>query len=58
MATSKESQPENKLQVVQKALHNFLHEKNSFTYVFELAEKYTKLKREYIFLGERAACVS
>ena len=58
MATSETSsspsgseKPANKLQMVKKAVHDFLHEKNSFTYVFELAEKYTKLQREYIFIG-------
>ena len=57
MATSNESsssKPENKLKVVQKAIHDFLHEKNSFTYVFELVEKYIKVKREYLFLGKVA----
>ena len=43
----------NKLETIKKAVHDFLHEKNSFTYVFELAEKYTKLQREYIFIGRR-----
>ena len=56
MATSEAStavsdKPANKLEVIKKTIHDFLHEKNSFTYVFELAEKYTKLSREYIFLG-------
>lgn len=58
MATSETSSsssgsevPTNKLQMIKKAVHDFLHEKNTFTYVFELAEKYTKLPREYIFLG-------
>lgn len=57
MATSETStssgseKPPNKLQIIKKAVHDFLHEKNSFTYVFELAEKYTKLQREYIFIG-------
>ncbi len=46
------SGPANKLQTIKKAVHDFLHEKNSFTYFFELAEKYTKLNREYIFIGK------
>ena len=60
MATSEASssspsgnvQPANKLQMIKTAIHDFLHEKNSFTYIFELAEKYTKLQREYIFVGK------
>ena len=56
MATSEASssgapKPANKLVAMKNAVHDFLHEKNSFTYVFELAEKYTKLQREYIFIG-------
>lgn len=47
-----QSAPANKLQTVKKAVHDFLHEKNAFTSVFELAEKYTKVSREYLFLGE------
>lgn len=42
----------NKLETLKKALHDFLHEKSPFTSVFELAEKYTKISREYLFLGE------
>ena len=49
------SAPTNKFVAMKKAVHDFLHEKNSFTYVFELAEKYTKLQREYIFIGEGEA---
>ena len=41
----------NKLQAMQKALKKFLHEKNAFTYVLELVEKYTKVDRLYAFLG-------
>ena len=41
-----------KLEAAKKAIHDFLHEKNSVTYVFELAEKYTKVPREYLFIGE------
>ena len=64
MATSEASssssgsdKPANKLQAIKKAVHDFLHEKNSFTYVFELAEKYTKLPREYIFIGKHGSVV-
>lgn len=52
MSESSTPQPTNKLQAIKKAVHDVLHEKNSFTYLFELAEKYTKLNREYIFLGK------
>ena len=51
---STESAPANKLEAVKKAIHNLLHEENSFTYLFTLAEKYTKISREYIFLGRYA----
>ena len=51
MSEGSDSGPANKLENIKKALHDFLHEKNAFTSVFELAEKYTKLSREYIFLG-------
>ena len=52
MATSEgSSRPTNKLVAMKNAVHDFLHEKNSFTHIFELAEKYTKVQREYIFLG-------
>ena len=52
MATSEgSSRPANKLVAIKNALHDFLHEKNSFTHIFELAEKYTKVQREYILLG-------
>lgn len=59
MATSEASssssdKPANKLQMIKTAVHDFLHEKNSFTYVFELVEKYTKVQREYIFIGRYA----
>lgn len=52
MSSSSKSEPANKLETVKKAVHDLLHEKNSFTYLFELAEKYTKVNREYLFLGE------
>ena len=55
MSQSATSGVANKFEAAKKALHDFLHEKNAFTSVFELAEKYTKLKREYIFLGTRTA---
>ena len=55
-ASSGGDKPPNKLVVLKNTVHDFLHEKNSFTYVFELAEKYTKLPREYIFIGK--LCVS
>ena len=45
------SAPANKFQSVKKSITDFLYEKNSFTYVFELAEKYTKVPRLYLFLG-------
>ena len=45
------SRPANKLVAIKNALHDFLHEKNSFTHIFELVEKYTKVQREYVFLG-------
>ena len=46
------SAPANKLEAVKKAVHDMLHEKGALTPFFEQAEKYTKLKREYLFLGE------
>ncbi len=52
MSEKSSTPPANKLQTIKKAVHDFLHEKNSFTYFFELAEKYTKLNREYIFIGK------
>ena len=48
---TKEKAAANKLEAMKKALHDFLHEKNGFTYAFELAEKYTKVDRLYLFLG-------
>lgn len=51
-SSSSNPPPANKLVMIKNAVHDFLHEKNSFTYIFELAEKYTKLQREYIFLGK------
>ena len=52
-SSSGSSKPPNKLVAIKNAVHDFLHEKNNFTYVFELAEKYTKVKREYIFIGKQ-----
>lgn len=49
--TSGSGQPSNKLEAIQKALHDFLHQKSAVTPVFELIEKHAKLKREYLFLG-------
>ena len=49
-----ESAPANKLETMKKAIHDFLYEENSFTYVFSLAEKYTKVSREYLFFGRYA----
>jgi len=46
------SEPTNKIETIKKALRDFLHEKNAFTSIFEIAEKYTKVSREYIFIGE------
>ena len=43
--------PANKLESVQKALHDFLHTPSAATPIFELIEKNAKLKREYLFLG-------
>ena len=56
MATSSSSsasktKPANKLESMQKALHDFLHTPSAVTPAFELVEKYAKVKREYIFLG-------
>ena len=51
-ASSGGDKPANKLVALKSTIHDFLHEKNAFTYVFELAEKYTKLPREYIFIGK------
>ena len=56
-ASSGGDKPANKLVALKSTIHDFLHEKNAFTYVFELAEKYTKLPREYIFIG-KLLCVS
>jgi hypothetical protein len=44
--------PATKLETVKKAVHDMLHEKSAFTPAFEMAEKYTKVSREYLFLGE------
>ena len=52
MQESSSSGPANKLQTIKKALHDFLHQKGPLTPAMEMAEKYTKLKREYLFLGE------
>jgi hypothetical protein len=41
----------NKLQSIQKALHDFLHTPSAATPIFELVEKNAKIKREYLFLG-------
>lgn len=49
---SSNAAPTNKFEAMKQSVHDFLHEKNSFTYMFELAEKYTKMQREYIFIGE------
>lgn len=49
--SSEEKAAANKLETMRKAVHDFLHEKNAFTSVFEIAEKYTKVDRMYIFLG-------
>ena len=46
------AQPANKFDMVKKSVHDFLHEKNYFTYGFEMIEKYAKVKREYVFYGE------
>ena len=52
MATSSSSsKPANKLESMQKALHDFLHTRSAVTPAFEMVEKYAKVKREYIFLG-------
>jgi hypothetical protein len=55
MATSSSksgsSAPGNKLESIQKALHDFLHAPSAVTPLFELVEKNAKLKREYLFLG-------
>ena len=48
---SDSSAPANKLESIQKALHQFLHTPSAVTPVFELIEKNAKLKREYLFLG-------
>ena len=56
-ASSGGDKPANKLVALKNTIHDFLHEKNAFTYVFELAEKYTKLPRVYIFIG-KLFCVS
>jgi len=45
------STPANKFESLKKTINDFLYEKNSFTYVFELVEKYTKVSRIYLFLG-------
>ncbi len=52
MPETTSSDPASKLENIKKTVHKFLHEENSFTYLFGLAEKYTKISREYIFLGE------
>ena len=65
-AKSDSSAPANKLESIQKALHQFLHTPSAVTPVFELIEKNAKLKREYLFLGRsffsehgaRASCAA
>ena len=52
MTESSSSEPPNKFETLKKAMHDFLHEKNAFTSVFEIAEKYTKIDRLYLFLGK------
>ena len=55
MATSTKAESAakaNKLQDMKLKIHEFLHEENAFTYPFALAEKYTKVKREYLFIGK------
>lgn len=52
MSGSTTSRAANKLESLKKAMHDLLHEKSVFTPFFEQAEKYTKLSREYLFLGE------
>ena len=42
----------NKLTNIRTTVRSILREKNCFTYVFELAEKYTKVDREYLFWGK------
>lgn len=44
--------PANKLEALKKGLHDLLHKKNAFTPILEQAEKYTKVSREYLFLGD------
>ena len=51
-AKDEKAAPANKLDTMKRAVHDFLHEKNAFTSVFEMVEKYTKIQREYFFLGE------
>lgn len=50
--SSRSPEPANKLEAIKKAVHDFLHQKGPLTPYIELAEKYTKMNREYIFLGE------
>ena len=52
MTEKSSSEPTNKFSMVKKSVKDFLHEKNSFTHILELAEKYTKVSREYLFLGK------
>ncbi len=42
----------NRLTNLRNTVKSFLKEQNSFTYLFELAEKYTKVDREYLFWGK------
>lgn len=59
MATSSESSPPaNKLESIQKTLHDVLHTPSAVTPVFELIEKNAKLKREYIFLSKSAPIIA
>ena len=45
------NQPANKLESIQKGLHDFLHTRSAATPLFELVEKNAKVKREYLFIG-------
>ena len=52
MSGGSSTEASNKITTIRNTVKSFLKEKNSFTYVFELAEKYTKVNREYLFWGK------
>jgi len=52
MSGASNAETGNRLTNLRNTVKSLLKEKNSFTYLFELAEKYTKVDREYLFWGK------